>query len=50
VVIVIKVEEGDERGPDSRAEGLAKELRDRFPISVVPRIDVEYSARTVIKF
>lgn len=50
MVITIKVEDGDERGLDSPAESLARELRDRFPIGTVPRIDVEYSASTVIKF
>lgn len=50
MIVVIRIEEGDERGLASPAEALARELRGRFPLSEVSRIDVEYSFRTIIKF
>jgi hypothetical protein len=50
MVITIKVEDGDQRGLDSPAEMLARELRGKFAIGEVSRIDVQYSERTVIKF
>jgi hypothetical protein len=48
--IVIKVEDEDERGLTGPAESLARELRERFPMSEVSRIDVEYSPLTTIRF